>query len=293
MAIASDTAQHLSGKKTSSDDQRLAELLFDSGTLTEQDFKRILAAQSEQGGRFSEVAQRLGLVTERDVRRAMAQQCELPAVLPDTATFHPRLTAVHQPFSAQAEALRSLRSELLLRWFAHGERALAVAETRPHQGATSLAGNLAWLLAQLGRRTLLLDANLRSAELHTLFKLKPALGLANYLGGTCDLVDALHAVPGMPQLSVMFAGKPPGNPQELIGLASFGYLLETLPEQFDAVIVCGPPMLSCADMQLISAHTGGCLLTIRRHKTYARDVERVKTQLQATGVTLVGMTIDG
>ncbi len=293
MAIASDTAARTTGKKTSSEDLRLAELLFDSGTLTEQDFKRILAAQSEHGGRFSEVAQRLGLVTERDVRRAMAQQCELPAVLPDTATFHQQLMAIHRPFSEQAEALRSLRSELLLRWFAHGQRMLAVAETRPHQGAASLSGNLAWLLAQLGRRTLLLDANLRSPELQTLFKLKPALGLANYLGGTCDLAEALHTVPGMPQLSVLFAGKPPGNPQELIGLASFGYLLERLPEQFDNVIVIGPPMLSCSDMQLISAHAGGCLLTLRRHKTHVRDVERVKTQLQATGVTLVGMTIDG
>ncbi|MGC3981968.1 MAG: polysaccharide biosynthesis tyrosine autokinase [Steroidobacteraceae bacterium] len=274
-------------------DHRLAKLWRDNGTLTEQDFKRVIAAQREHGGQFGDTALRLGLVTELDVRRALARQCDLPTMVPDTDTFSRQLVAAHQPFSARTEALRGLRSELLLRWFGQGHSVLAVAEARRQQGAEQLAANLAWLYAQLGQRTLLIDCNLRQPQQQQLFKLSVRAGLSDFLNGRCDLEQAITQVPGFNQLSIMFAGAAPGNPQELLSLESFRYLLATVSEGFDVVILAGPPLLECADMQMIAARAGGCVLSVRRHRTHVSDIEAAKLRLAPSAATLLGMVLEG
>jgi len=274
-------------------DKRLAELLYRNGTLTEQDFKRVLEAQREHGGRFGDTALKLGLVTEVDVRRALARQCELPSMLPDVASFSRHLIAAHQPGSARAEALRSIRSELLLRWFSQGHSTLAISEVRAQQGGATLAANMAWLFAQLGQRTLLIDANLRRPEQQTLFKFDYEFGLADFLQGRCDLTEMTNSVPGFNQLSIIFAGKRPDNPQELLSLESFRFLLDSATNDFDIVIVVGPPVLECADMQMIAARTGGCMLNTRRHRTRLGDVARARTSLASSAAALVGWVLEG
>jgi protein-tyrosine kinase len=274
-------------------DTRLGELLQDDGTLTEQDIKDILAAQRDCGERFGEVASRLGLANEQDVQRALSRQADFPVILPGQSGLSPLLIAAYQPESARAEELRTLRSELMLRWFGRGNRALAVVEAREGQGCSVLAANLAVTFAQLGERTLLIDANLRAPSLHTLFGFRSDLGLVDFIKGRETLDNAATRVPGFGCLSVMCAGALPPNPQELLGRVSFGYLMETVPSKYDVVIVDTPPMLQCADAQLIAGRARGAVLTTKRHGTRLADVIRVKSQLELAEVSLLGAVIDG
>ena len=93
-------------------------------------------------------------------------------------------------------------------------------------------------------------------------------------------------------MSVMCAGASPPNPQELLGHISFGYLMETSPTKYDVVIVDAPPMLECADAQLIAARAGGVVLATKRHRTRLADAIRVKSQLEPAGAVLLGAVID-
>lgn len=274
-------------------DTRLGELLQHDGTLTEQDVREIMATQRLQGERFGEVASRLGLVKEQDVQHALARQAEFPLAVPGESTLSPELITAYQPSSARAEELRTLRSELGIRWFGKGHRALAIIEARPGDGGAVLAANLAVAFAQLGERTLLIDANLRAPSQHELFGLKSDVGLADFIRGRENLDSAAVKVPGFNCLSVMFAGALPPNPQELLGHVSFAYLMETATTKFGVVIVDTPPMLQCADAQLIAARAGGAVLATRRHETRLTDVVRIKSQLEAAGVALLGAVVDG
>jgi protein-tyrosine kinase len=274
-------------------DTRLGELLHDDGTLTEQDIKDILAAQRDCGERFGEVASRLGLANEQDVRRALARQAEYPLVVAGESALSPELIAAYLPDGARAEELRTLRSELLLRWFGRGNKVIAVVEARQGHGCSVLAANLAVTFAQLGERTLLIDADLRAPVQHTLFGFKPEYGLVDFIRGRENLESALTKVPGFSCLSVMCAGELPPNPQELLGRVSFGYLMETVPDKFDVVIVDTPPMLRCADGQLIAARARGAVLATKRHDARLADVMRVKSQLESAEVSLLGAVIDG
>ncbi len=274
-------------------DTRLGELMRDDGTLTEQDIKDILAAQRDCGERFGEVASRLGLASEQDVRRALARQAEFPVVVPGESGLSPALICAYQPDSVRAEALRTLRSELILRWFGRGNRVLAVLEARPRHGCSLLAANLAVTFAQLGERTLLIDANLRTPSQHALFGFKPEYGLVDFIKGRENLDSVLMKVPGFNCLSVVCAGAIPPNPQELLGRVSFGYLLETTPAKYDVVIVDTPPLSQCADAQLIAARTRGAVLAVKRHEERLADILRAKSQLEAADVSLLGAVIDG
>lgn len=274
-------------------DNRLGEILHNDGTLSEQNLKRVLAAQREHGECFSDAALRLGLITELEVRRALAKQCELPTALPGNALFGRKLNVVHRANNARTEAIRSLRSELLLRWFARGNQVLMINEVHANHGANVLAANLACSFSQLGRRTLLIDANLRTPQQQTLFKLESKFGLADFLKGRCNPTDLLHAVPGFSHLSVVFAGSPPTNPQELLSLASLKYLFESIQTAFDTAIVVGPPLSHCADAQIIAEHSRGCILSTARHRTQLADIEFATAQLTSTQAVLVGVVLDG
>jgi len=291
MAIAPETnqkaveiPQHL--------DTRLAEILQDDGTLSEQDFKRIQAAQNERGECFSDVALRLGLITELEVRRALAIQCELSTKLIGNKAFAPALSMVHRPNGPRAEAIRRLRSELMTRCFSLNRQILLVTEVHD-DGANVLAADLACAFSQLGRRTLVIDANLRTPAQQGLFRMEGHRGLVDFLKGQCNPQDLLRAIPGFYHLSVIFAGRPPLNPQELLSLTTLRYLFDSVRKAFDTAIVVAPPLSECADAQVVASHTDGCILSARRNATRSVDVDFATTQLSATRTELLGVVLDG
>src|SRR5882757_7093173 len=294
MAIAADEKLSVL-KNLSSVERKLGEVLLDSGTLTEHDIKRVLAVQQEHGERFGAVALRLGLVTEHEVRRALARQSEFPYVLSGESRLSHEVTAAYRPFNKRSEALRSLRSELMLRWFGRDNNAaLSILSARAGQGSSLMAANLAVSFAQLGERTLLIDANMRRPAQHVLFGLPVEVGLADFLKGRDCLNEALLPVPGFGELlSVLPVGAVPPNPQELLNRVSFHYLMETVPAGFDVVIVYCPPLLEFADAQMICARTRGALLVAKRHETRVSEIDSVQAYLQPTGASLLGVVVDG
>ena len=134
---------------------RIGELLHEEGSLTERDITQILRAQAETGDLFGEAALRLGILSLQIVQNALARQSKFPLAPAKGSDLSRELTAAYEPRSTRAEALRTLRSELSLRWFGRGNRALAVIEARGGDGGNLLAANLAVVFAQLGERTLL------------------------------------------------------------------------------------------------------------------------------------------
>jgi protein-tyrosine kinase len=273
-------------------DALLGRLLLDAGKLKQVDVNRVAQTQREKNLSFGEAAARLGLVSKDDVSKALAQQFRYPYVTGESF-LHPTLVAAYRPFSATAEALRELRSQLQLRWFDQNRRPLAVVSARKRSGCSRLAANLAIVFSQLGERTLLIDANFRRASQQTLFGVQQGVGLSDFLAGRCSLGDAFTTAPPFEDLKLLCAGTQPPNPQELLGQGTFQYLLEIAPANFDVVIIDTPPILEFADAQMIAAAAGGCLLTARRHQTRLAEVERAKERLEPARAVLVGTTILG
>ncbi len=274
-------------------DTRLGELPRDDEMPSEPGVNGYAAATSNGGDRFAEAGSRSGPATERRGRPALAQPIEFPVFKPGDADLSPELVAAYQPESQRAEELRTLRSELMLRWFGRNDRGVAVIAPGPGNVCSALAANLAVAFAQLGERTLLIDANLRAPSQHLLFGVEAQVGLVDCIKRGEDLDNALTRVPGLSCLSLLCAGDRPPNPQELLGRVSFGYLMETALGNYDVVIVDTPPIRQCADAQLVASRTRGAILAIKRHDTRLADVIRAKAQLESAGISLLGAVLDG
>jgi chain length determinant protein tyrosine kinase EpsG len=271
----------------------IGELLQRNGRLNEAQVAMVLAAQRERGIRFGEAAIALGLLKEAELRRALAQQFDYGVVEYGSSNLDTGLFAAYEPLGAQAEALRQLRSELKMRWFSGQRRSLTVLEARGGADSARLAANLAIAFSQTGERTLLIDTNLRTPRQRELFGLADDEGLTQILGGRLPLSDGLTGVQGFAHLSLLCAGAAVPNPQELLSRSSFADLMEVLPVSFDVVIATAPPLLECADAQLIAARCGGCLLVTERDTTRLADIEAAQARLAPSGAKLVGAVMLG
>ena len=271
-------------------DSRIGMLLLEAGKLTLDDAERVLRMQRDLGIRYGEAAQRLGLVGEDDIRQALAQQFAYPYVLPGQANYSARLVAAYEPFSPQVEALRAVRSQLMLRWFARGRRALAVAGADPDDGAALFAANLAVVLSQLGEQTLLVDANLRTPRQHDIFGFTPRQGLSDLLAGRTDL-EVINRVPDFVDLSVLPAGTLPPNPQELLSRESFRSLHTLLESRYDILLYDLAPASAGADALAAAGRAGGVLLIARKDHTQVAAMARMAGQLVEAGAEVVGSVV--
>jgi|HigsolmetaAR205D_1030408.scaffolds.fasta_scaffold00075_28 protein-tyrosine kinase len=271
--------------------RRVGELLIAAGVLRPSDVQRIVARQRENGRRFGETAVELALVTEEQLARALAQQVGYPCVEYGASRLAHALAAAYEPFCAYSEALRTLRSQLLMRWFGPKQRAVAVSSARHDEGSSLVAANLAVVFAQLGENTLLLDANLRAPVQHRLFGLDGRYGLADLIAFDASLEATLCKIDPFDKLTIMSAGAMPPNPQEILSSAMFADTLEKLALSFDVIIIDTPPLLEFADGAIVAQRAGACVLSARRHRTSALDLNRSKTLLGPTSATLLGVVL--
>jgi chain length determinant protein tyrosine kinase EpsG len=284
--------QDLANVRAARTPRRIGEILRESGRLGEQDIRKIVARQAKKGGRFGEVARDMGLIKDEDIKRALAHQFHYPYVSYGKSNLSPLLIAAYEPFSVPVEPIRALRSQLMLRWFGDGKKALVLTGASTGTGCSQLAGNLAIVFAQLGQQTLLIDADFRRPCLQRLFAAECDAGLSNVLCGTHALGDAVIELPHFQQLSLLCAGVEPPNPQELLSQRGFSQLLAMARDSFDIVIIDTPPLGEFADAQIAAARADGCVLTARRHQTRMSDVHAAQSQLSPSGATLLGTVIN-
>jgi chain length determinant protein tyrosine kinase EpsG len=265
-------------------------LLLEDGKLTPENTERVLRLQKELGLRFGEAALRLGLITDDDIAQVLARQFAYPYLRKGQAGLSPQLLAAYEPFSPQVESLRAVRSQLMLRWFAHGHRALAVVGASVDDGASLFAANLAVVFSQLGEQTLLVDANLRAPRQQEVFGIKPRQGLSDLLAGRVDL-DVIARVPAFVDLSLLPAGTLPPNPQELLSRVGFHNLNTQLESRYDVVLYDVPPFATADDALAVAARARGVLLVTRKHHSQIAGVGKMAAQLAEAGAEVVGSVV--
>ena len=204
----------------------------------------------------------------------------------------PRLCVFHKPRSTEAEAFRGLRTSLLLSVQGKGIRLIQVTSPHMGDGKSTMAANLAIAIAQSGKRTLLIDGDMRRPRVHEVFALKRVEpGLATVLNGRALVTDAIQET-FVDNLFVMTAGNRPDNPSELLSSPA---LLETFTElrsMFDMVIIDTPPLLHVSDPANISVLVDGVLLTIKLGKNCRPASMRAREVLDGIGANVLGVVVN-
>jgi len=282
-----------SGRVVDRDDRRIGGILAEEGKLTAEGIERVMDVQRADGLRFGEAALRLKLITEDDLRLALARQYDLPHLLPGSESVSRELVVAYEPFHPRAEELRALRTQLLVRWArAEAEhRMLAIASPGSNEGRSYVAANLAVVFAQLGERTLLVDADLRAPRQHRIFNVPDRIGLAAVLAGRADSA-AVVPVREFGRLSLLPAGAPPPNPQELLSRPSFSAFLQQMRGEFDVILFDTPPAKFFADALNVTFRAGSALVLARKDRTRFADATGLVREMSDSGVRVVGTVLN-
>jgi succinoglycan biosynthesis transport protein ExoP len=196
-----------------------------------------------------------------------------------------------EPQSEIAEAYRALRTSILLSSPSHPPRSILVTSSVPQDGKTMTCINIAIVLAQQGKRILLVDADMRRPHIHRAFGLNGQMGLSNILTGSLNVNDAIQATV-QPNLFVIPAGPIPPHPAELLSSPLMQDLLRKWRDDYDHVIVDSPPVISVTDPVLLSVQTDAVLLIIRSGQTTTAHVRRARNLLQSVNAGLLGVVVN-
>lgn len=270
--------------------QSIGAILIDAGILSVDSAERILKLQKEQNLRFGDAAMRLGLISESDLRFALSRQFNYP-YLPKRGekALSEEVVAAYQPFSHLVEQLRTIRSQLLLRRYDQdtGKNLFAIVGTVRGEGRSFIAANLAVVFSQLGERTLLIDADLRTPRLHEMFKLENKIGLSTLLAGRAG-DEAIIAIPELSSLDVLPAGPVPPNPLELINRPQFAEILSRVSSKYEIVLIDTSAMVIGADAHMVADITGAVVAVARNNHTRVSAFKEMLKSLTRSGASVVG-----
>lgn len=270
----------------------IGRLLLDMGKLTPEDTERILKKQKEDGTRFGDAAKQLGLITEADLQLVLSQQFDYAYLPAENSNYSRDLVAAYSPFSSEVEGFRGVRSQLLFRWFNEGFKAVSIVGANSGDGVSYASANLAVVFSQLGKKTLLIDGNMRNPRQHKIFNIKQSFGLSDILADRTPGSDALFNIPDLPNLTVLGAGTIPPNPQELIGRSNFAQLIKYASSIFDVIIVDTPALSSGSDGQMLSCITRGAVLVSRLNHSSMSETINLKKQIESSGASVIGALVN-
>jgi polysaccharide biosynthesis transport protein len=195
------------------------------------------------------------------------------------------------PRSPISEAYRILQTNLRFLGLTHPIKSIIVTSSIPEEGKSTVAANLAATAAQLGKRTLLVDADMRRPSQQSVWNVANGLGLAELLTGQATGERAIQTV--MPNLSLLLTGASPSNPLSLLDSKQMPALIQEWAQAYDCVIIDAPPLLAVADALVLGNLVDGLLFVAWPEKLNSGDALRAKMLLEQSGINVLGMVANG
>ena len=204
-----------------------------------------------------------------------------------------RLLTHEDPKSPISEAYRSLRTSLMYDNNDEGCKIILVSSSGPGEGKTTTVANLAITYANMGKKTLLIDADLRKPVIHKMFKNKINKGLTNFLSGNEDSIQNIYYNADVQNLSIINSGVVPPNPSELLASNHMDNFIKKVKQKFDVVLFDTPPMIAVTDAFIINKYVDKTLLVIRASVTQKGALERTLVNMNNMSSNIDGVIFNG
>lgn len=195
------------------------------------------------------------------------------------------------PRSPVSEAFRSLRTNLEFTNVDHSLNKILIASSGPGEGKSTIASNLAIIIAQGGKRVLLIDADMRRPRIHSIFGFSNRVGLSTLFRGSMTVRSAMRPVAGINNVFVIPSGSPPPNPTELLSSAKMDQILLEAGQEVDVIVIDSPPSI-VADYQVLSTKVDGVVMVIKPGNTHAETASAMLEQLERVNANLLGVVLN-
>ena len=206
----------------------------------------------------------------------------------DTIKNGAQLITVANPRSAVSEQFRTIRTNINFMSIDKEIHTLAFTSANISEGKSTVTANVAITYAQAGRKTLLIDGDLRRPTLHSTFNVKNNTGLTTVLTSEADEINLNDVVEesGIDNLSILTSGPIPPNPAELIGSRRMETFIELVKSHYDMVIIDLAPVLEVSDTQELASHLDGVVLVVRQGVTQKAGITRAVQMLKFAKISM-------
>jgi polysaccharide biosynthesis transport protein len=218
-----------------------------------------------------------------------------PAVIKHSESADHHLSAdlmsLNDPNSMVTEAFRTVRTSLLLSFPEAPPHDILITSSRPGEGKTFTACNLAISLAQMQKRVALVDADMRNPRIHHIWNVPNEVGLSGFLTSDAPLEDVLMPT-NVKGLSLIPSGRKTPRPAELLSSTRMENLIEGLRQNFDHVILDTPPLMPVADSFILAAKCSCVVMVIRGGETPREVVQMARQKLEKSDAVLAGVVLN-
>jgi len=192
--------------------------------------------------------------------------------------------------SVAAEAYRTLRTNIQFSSFDEEMKIITVTSSRPSEGKSTVACNMAVTFAENGNKVLLIDADLRRPTVHKKFKLPNSLGIVNLILEPDRMNEIVHkdVIEG---LDIVTSGAIPPNPSELLGSKRNRALLSKLRGDYDTIILDTPPLLAVTDAQVLTTISDGTIIVAQHGVTKKDEILQAKGLLEKVKGNILGVVL--
>ena len=195
-----------------------------------------------------------------------------------------------KPKSIAAEAYRSLRTNIQYSSFDKKYQTLLITSSNPGEGKTTVAGNLALVLAQGESKVLLVDCDMRRPSLHKKFKINNTYGISDLLVGKQKFEEAAYKYND--NLTVLPGGKIPPNPAEMLASKAMTAFLEEMKKHFDYIVLDTPPLQAVSDAQILSTKVDGSIIVVRAGVTKKDVVQNSVSIIKKVNGNIIGTVLN-
>lgn len=273
-------------------DRRLGSTLVRLGKLNAEAIAKIQELQRQTNAPFAKAASKLGFLTREDVETAIGVQNGFIREREGEGRLPANAVIVRRPNSKEAEQFRALRTRLLTSKEADKLSLFSIAASSSRREADHVAINMAASFAQLGKRVLIVDADLRSTRLSAYFGVEAGPGLRETLAAECDIRNAIrHTV--IANLSILTAGAPSSSAHELLSGETLGLTFDYLRCAYDIVIVMTAPFGPVADAQFVWAAAASVFVVTRRNQDRLAELKSLNAALRQVDAAIIGAALAG
>lgn len=200
--------------------------------------------------------------------------------------------AVDNPADLAIESIRGLRTSLHFAMMEARNNVLMISGASPNAGKTFVSTNLAAVIAQTGKKVLLVDTDVRKGYAHKLFNVSNDNGLSDYLSGKIEITKAIQTIQPI-GFDFISRGVVPPNPTELLMHRRFGELINWASQNYDIIVLDTPPILAVTDAAIIGHYAGTTLLVARFEQNTAKEIEVSFKRFEQSGVIVKGCILNG
>jgi tyrosine-protein kinase Etk/Wzc len=208
------------------------------------------------------------------------------------STERSNILAIDNPADITIEALRNLRTSLHFAMIEADNNLLIISGPSPEVGKSFISANLAVILAESGKKVLLIDGDMRRGYLHKLMALKPEQGLSEYLSGQ-ESLEGIIKPTVVADFDMITRGSIPPNPSELLMHKNFSHLNDAVRAKYDIVIIDTPPVLAVTDAAIIGGYGGTLLLVTRYGQNTLKEIVYTRQRLEQNGIDVKGVVFNG